>query len=76
MFSFKVPENKNISFEVRYFPAERISGDFYSIFKIDEGNIAFYIGDVSGHGVPAAMLTIFLNQTVRSLLDLNNSKVI
>ncbi|PQQ67025.1 MASE3 domain-containing protein [Acetivibrio saccincola] len=74
MFSFKVPENKNISFEVRYFPAERISGDFYSIFKIDEGNIAFYIGDVSGHGVPAAMLTIFLNQTVRSLLDLNNSK--
>ena len=74
MFSFKVPENKNISFEVRYFPAERISGDFYSIFKIDEDSMAFYIGDVSGHGVPAAMLTIFLNQTIKSLLDLNNAK--
>lgn len=72
MFSFKVPENKNISFEVRYFPAERISGDFYSIFKIDEDNMAFYIGDVSGHGVPAAMLTVFLNQTIRGLLDSNN----
>lgn len=74
MFSFRVPENKNISFEVRYFPADRISGDFYSIFKIDEDNMAFYIGDVSGHGVPAAMLTVFLNQTVRSLLDLNKNK--
>ncbi|MDQ2086283.1 MASE3 domain-containing protein [Herbivorax sp. ANBcel31] len=74
MFYFKEPENKNISFEVRYVPAERVSGDFYSIFKIDEDNMAFYIGDVSGHGVPAAMLTVFLNQTIRSLLDLNNTK--
>ena len=73
MFSFKVPKNKNIFFEVRYFPAERISGDFYSIFKIDGDNMAFYIGDVSGHGVPAAMLTIFLNQTIRGLLDSNNT---
>lgn len=33
----------------------RLSGDYYDYFKIDESNIAVLIGDVAGHGVPAAI---------------------
>jgi len=44
-------------------------------FKIDNDNIGFYIGDVSGHGVPAAMLTIFLNQTVKTLLEMETNEL-
>ncbi|NLD50020.1 MAG: SpoIIE family protein phosphatase, partial [Clostridiaceae bacterium] len=69
VFSSKLPEYEEVAFEVKYYPAERVSGDFYNIFKIDSDNIAFYIGDVSGHGVPAAMLTVYLNQTVKILMD-------
>lgn len=78
VFPSRLPEEKGVVFEVRYFPAERVSGDFYNIFRLDDENIAFYIGDVSGHGVPAAMLTVFLNQTVKTLIgsDVNGLNTI
>jgi sigma-B regulation protein RsbU (phosphoserine phosphatase) len=69
LFPTKIPRWGELSFEMGYFPAERVSGDFYNIFEVDSENVAFYIGDVSGHGVPAAMLTVFLNQTMKVLVD-------
>ncbi len=60
----KFPTDESISFYVEYLPAERLSGDFYNVIKLDENNIALYLGDVSGHGVTAAMLTIFANQNI------------
>ena len=36
-------------------PAKEVGGDFFSYFKIDENRIGFYIADVSGKGVPAAL---------------------
>lgn len=61
----KLPEEKEICFSARYFPAEHVSGDFYNVFKLDDDNIGLYIGDVSGHGVPSAMLAIFLTQSIK-----------
>lgn len=60
-----LPHTQNVAFEACYFPAERVSGDFYNVVKIDENRIGMYIGDVSGHGVSAAMLTVFLNQSIK-----------
>lgn len=60
-----IPQDSAVSFNAGYFPAERLSGDFYNIIKLDENNIAIYIGDVSGHGVSAAMLTMFANQNIK-----------
>jgi len=48
----------------RYVPCERIGGDFYNVFQIDENTVGFFIADVSGHGVPSAMITVFLNQEI------------
>lgn len=59
-----MPEGLPVSFYAEYLPAERLSGDFYNVIKLDENNIAIYIGDVSGHGVSAAMLTVFANQNI------------
>ena len=33
-----------------------------------------YIGDVSGHGVPAAMLTVFLNQSIKTTKELGENR--
>jgi sigma-B regulation protein RsbU (phosphoserine phosphatase) len=33
-----------------------------------------YIGDVSGHGVPAAMLTVFLNQSIKTVQELDGDR--
>jgi sigma-B regulation protein RsbU (phosphoserine phosphatase) len=65
MLPTALPVEKEVEFHAEYFPAERVSGDFYNVFKLDDDNIGLYIGDVSGHGVPAAMLTVFLNRTIK-----------
>nr|WP_300093209.1 MASE3 domain-containing protein [Sedimentibacter sp.] len=64
MLPSQMPKNMKVSFQAEYLPAERLSGDFYNVIKLDENNIAIYIGDVSGHGVSAAMLTVFANQNI------------
>jgi sigma-B regulation protein RsbU (phosphoserine phosphatase) len=69
MLPKKLPNSQNAVFEACYFPADRVGGDFYNIFKINETKIGMYIGDVSGHGVSAAMLTVFLNQSVKAKKD-------
>lgn len=47
-----------------FLPAEWVSGDIYDIVRIDEQHIGFYIADVVGHGMPAALLTIFIKQAL------------
>lgn len=70
----KLPNSDNAAFEVRYYPAERVSGDFYNIAKLDEQWIGMYIGDVSGHGVPAAMLTVFLSQSIKTTKETEGNR--
>lgn len=66
MFPKELPNSMNATFQACYFPADRVGGDFYNVFRIDETKIGMYIGDVSGHGVSAAMLTVFLNQSIKT----------
>jgi len=40
-----------------YQSMEEIGGDFYDIFYMDGGKIAILMADVSGHGIPAALVT-------------------
>lgn len=53
-----------VDFSYVYKPCDDLGGDFLDIFKIDERHIGIYIADVSGHGVPASMLTVFLRSTL------------
>jgi sigma-B regulation protein RsbU (phosphoserine phosphatase) len=45
----------------RYRPASYMAGDIFNFFAIDERHVGFYLLDVSGHGVPAAMLSVALS---------------
>lgn len=69
----KMHEDMSVSFCAEYLPTERLSGDFYNVIKLDENNVALYIGDVAGHGVAAAMLTMFANQNIVPLKQDENS---
>lgn len=59
----KLPQ-KNIKYSFIYKPCETLGGDFLDIFKIDDDKVGIYIADVSGHGVSASMLTIFLRTSI------------
>jgi hypothetical protein len=49
-----------------YRPAEQVSGDFYDAFRIGDGRSAIVMGDVSGKGVPAALVTGVMHGAIRS----------
>jgi sigma-B regulation protein RsbU (phosphoserine phosphatase) len=55
---------------VRFLPAEsggHVSGDFYDVHRVLGGDWAFAVGDVSGKGVEAAVVTSMARYTVRTL---------
>jgi len=69
MLPFKMKHKQSVKFDMVYYPCEDVGGDFYDVFILDDDNVAFYIADVSGHGVSAAMLTVFFSQAVKSIMN-------
>ena len=60
----RLPQSDQIRWATVFLPAEWVSGDIYDIVRVDEQHIGFYVADVVGHGMPAALLTIFLKQAL------------
>ena len=59
-----LPDCDKIRWAVTFQPAEVVSGDIYDVARLDEKHIGFYVADVVGHGMPAALLTIFLKHAM------------
>lgn len=55
------------------FEAERVGGDFYDVFEIDDRLVAALIGDVSGKGIEAAGLSAIARSSVRTLACMDPS---
>lgn len=43
-------------------PLEKVSGDFHDFIELPNGNYGFFIADVAGHGVPAALITMKIKE--------------
>jgi sigma-B regulation protein RsbU (phosphoserine phosphatase) len=66
----KPPEVEGIKFATIFRPASWVSGDIYDISRLDENHIGFYIADAVGHGMPAALLTMFIKRAmVTKIID-------
>ena len=57
-------ENARFRAVMRMEPYMEVSGDFCDIIKITESKYALVLFDVSGHGVPAALLTVMINMEI------------
>lgn len=51
-----------VRFESLFSPASMVAGDIFNFFPLSENKIGFYQLDVSGHGIPAAMLSVTLSK--------------
>jgi phosphoserine phosphatase RsbU/P len=69
----QLPNTEKVKWASVFLPAEWVSGDIYNAVRIDEKNIGFYVADVVGHGMPAALLTIFLKQALVMRTTVDNS---
>jgi len=51
------PQSGALRFGSAYASMEAVGGDFYDVFALDDERYGFLIADVSGHGMPASLIT-------------------
>ncbi len=59
-----LPQVGPIHFHTLFRPAGYVSGDIYDVARLDERNVGFYMADAVGHGMPAALLTMFIKNAL------------
>jgi sigma-B regulation protein RsbU (phosphoserine phosphatase) len=60
------PQVEGFDISAYNFPTEEVSGDYYDWVQIYDDQIGIVIADVSGKGVPAALLMAFLRASLRA----------
>ncbi len=63
------PERNEFDLFASMTPAREVGGDFYDFFMIDDDHMGFVIADVSGKGVPAALLMMVSRVLIKSGLQ-------
>jgi sigma-B regulation protein RsbU (phosphoserine phosphatase) len=64
----KNPEVKNLLVAAVYRPMTAVAGDFYDFIAVDENRTGFLVADVTGHGVPAALIASMIKVAIQSLV--------
>lgn len=55
-----VPNLRGLEIAARYVPMSAVAGDFYDFLCVDERRVGILVADVTGHGVPAALIASML----------------
>ncbi len=66
-----LPENPEVmGYQISAYmePADEVGGDYYDVINVG-GFDWFVIGDVSGHGVPAGLIMMMVQTSIRSVLE-------
>ncbi|MCE7868807.1 hypothetical protein DYH09_00350 [bacterium CPR1] len=58
------PVLPGVEFAWQYQPCEKVAGDMYGVQVLDENRVGLYVLDVSGHGIPAALLSVSLSRAL------------
>jgi PAS domain S-box-containing protein len=67
-----LPELEGHQLEVYYQPAREVGGDFYDFLRLPDGRLGLIVGDVSGKGVPAAIVMAITRTMLRSAYHLGS----
>lgn len=65
LFPRRLPDVPGITYAGTCRPASEIGGDYYDFLELPDGRFGFAIGDVSGKGIPAALLMASLQASLR-----------
>jgi len=63
----RLPVIEGVEVGVVFRPAGYVSGDIYDVEMVDDRWLAFFVADAVGHGVPAALMTMVISQSLRRL---------
>lgn len=60
------PQMAGVEIAVRFEPANEVGGDYYDFFPLSPDRLAFVLADVSGKGIPAALMMANLQALFRA----------
>lgn len=63
----EVPELKTLRVSATYRPMTAVAGDFYDFVSADEHRLGVLVADVTGHGVPAALIASMIKVAVQAV---------
>src|ERR671915_922371 len=66
------PELEGHQMAVYYQPAREVGGDFYDFLRLPDGRLGLIVGDVSGKGVPAAIVMAITRTMLRAAYHLGS----
>jgi sigma-B regulation protein RsbU (phosphoserine phosphatase) len=61
------PEVENLRIAASYLPMTAVGGDYYEFVQVDPQHIGILVADVSGHGIPAALISTMLKVAMQSV---------
>ncbi len=67
------PERDDIDLYATMNPAKEVGGDFYDFFLTDDKHLAVVMADVSGKGVPAALIMVIAKTLIKNHLSAGES---
>jgi sigma-B regulation protein RsbU (phosphoserine phosphatase) len=60
----EIPQHHRCRFAFRFRPCDELAGDALNVFAVDDQRMYLYLLDVSGHGVPAALLSVAVTRAL------------
>jgi len=63
-----IPEVRSLRIAVAYRPMKDFAGDFYECIPVDGKGMGFLVADVTGHGVPAALVASMIKVAMQSVV--------
>lgn len=61
----ELPSLHGVSLAVMWRPANYVSGDIYEVVQLDDDHLGLFLADAVGHGVPAALMTMVICQSLK-----------
>jgi len=64
-----IPQIAGLDIAARYVPMASVAGDFYDFLVVDDERVGILVADVSGHGMPAALIASMLKIALAAQAD-------
>ena len=68
-----IPKQERLQILASYHPMTAVAGDLYDFIPVDAHRVGVLIADVTGHGVPAAMIAAMVKMAVQTVVPAANS---
>ncbi len=70
-----LPEYKDLQVAAKLIPARQVGGDYYNMLKIAGNKSLFFVADVAGKGIPAALIVSTIYTCLVTYINMNGENI-